>query len=70
MHCEQRHYLRNSREGDMRAEPTKKPQHRTAAIGATEDQVDMKDTVPQRINKQGTKIEDLAGTGEQDSKGG
>lgn len=30
----------------------------------------MKDTVPQRINRQGTKIEDLAGTGEQDSPGG
>jgi hypothetical protein len=36
----------------------------------TEDQVDMKDTVPQRSDKKGTKIEDLAGTGEQDSKGG
>jgi hypothetical protein len=36
----------------------------------TEDQVDMKDTVPQHSDKKGTKIEDLAGTGEQDSKGG
>jgi hypothetical protein len=36
----------------------------------TEDQVDMKDIVPQRSDKVGTKIEDLAGTGEQDSKGG
>jgi len=40
------------------------------AIGATEDQVDLKDTVPQRINREGTKIEDLAGTGEQDAPGG
>jgi len=39
-------------------------------IGATEKQVDMKDTVPQRIDKKGTKIEDLAGTGEGDSPGG
>jgi hypothetical protein len=39
-------------------------------IGATEDEVDMKDTVPQRIDKDGTKVEDLAGTGEQDSPGG
>jgi hypothetical protein len=39
-------------------------------IGATEQQVDMKDTVPQRIDKKGTKIEDLAGTGEGDSPGG
>ena len=48
--------------------PTEKV--RTFAAGATEDQVDMKDTVPQRINREGTKIEDVAGTGEQDSKGG
>jgi len=40
------------------------------SFGATEDQVDMRDTVPQRINREGTKIEDLAGTGEQDAKGG
>lgn len=39
-------------------------------IGATEQQVDLRDTVPQRIDKAGTKIEDLAGTGEQDSPGG
>jgi hypothetical protein len=41
-----------------------------SGIGATEDQVDMKDTVGQRIDKRGTKLEDLAGTGEQDSPGG
>ena len=39
-------------------------------IGATEKQVDMKGTVPQRIDQKGTKIEDLAGTGEGDSPGG
>ena len=39
-------------------------------IGATEDQVDMKNTVGQRIDKKGTKLEDLAGTGKQDSPGG
>ena len=36
----------------------------------TEEQVNMKDTVAQRSDKKGTKIEDLAGTGEQDSQGG
>ena len=41
-----------------------------SGIGATEDQVDMKDTVGQRIDKRGTKLEDLAGTGEHDSPGG
>jgi hypothetical protein len=39
-------------------------------IGATEDQVDMKNTVGQRIDNKGTRVEDLAGTGEQDSPGG
>jgi len=48
--------------------PTEKD--RTFTSGATEEQVDMKDTVPQRVNREGTKIEDVAGTGEQDSKGG
>jgi hypothetical protein len=41
-----------------------------SGIGATEDQVDMRGTVPQRIDKIGTKIEDLAGTGEHDGSGG
>jgi len=39
-------------------------------IGATELQMDMKGTLPQRTDKIGTKIEDLAGTGEGDSPGG
>ncbi len=41
-----------------------------SGIGATEDQVDMRDTVPQRIDRLGTKVEDLAGTGEHDGSGG
>lgn len=36
----------------------------------TEEQVNMKDTVPQHSDNKGTKLEDLAGTGEQDSQGG
>jgi hypothetical protein len=39
-------------------------------IGAREEQVDMKNTVGQRIDNKGTRVEDLAGTGEQDSPGG
>ncbi len=39
-------------------------------IGAREEQVDMKDTVGQRIDNKGSRVEDLAGTGEQDSPGG
>jgi hypothetical protein len=41
-----------------------------SSMGATEEQVDMKDTVGQRIDRKGTKLEDIAGTGEQDSPGG
>ena len=41
-----------------------------ASLGATEDQVSMVGTVPERVNKHGEKIEDMAGTGEHDSLGG
>ncbi len=44
--------------------------HALAHIGATEDQVSMVGTVPERVNKHGIKIEDLAGTGQHDSLGG
>ena len=39
-------------------------------VGATESQVNMADTVPQHTDDHGTKIEDIAGTGEHDSLGG
>lgn len=39
-------------------------------LGASEDQVDMRHTIGQRIDKKGTKVEDLAGVGEHDSQGG
>jgi uncharacterized protein (DUF302 family) len=42
----------------------------TSNWGATEDQVNMRATLPQRINYQGTKIEDEAGTGTHDTLGG
>jgi hypothetical protein len=48
----------------------KKPAPEQPHNGATEDQVDMKDTVPQRIDRCGSKAEDIAGTGEHDSAGG
>ena len=41
-----------------------------SGIGATEEQVDMKGTVAQRIDARGTKVEDLGGVGEHDAKGG
>ena len=36
----------------------------------TEEQVSMKDTVGQRIDSHGTKVEDLGGDGKHDAKGG
>src|SRR5437762_8572205 len=40
----------------------------TSGFGATDDLVDMKDTVAQRIDNKGTKVEDLGGVGEHDAK--
>jgi hypothetical protein len=40
------------------------------SMGATENKMDMRGTVPQHSDRKGTKIEDLAGTGEHDSQGG
>jgi len=44
--------------------------HAESALGATEDQMNMRGTVPQRIDRLGSKVEEIAGTGEQDSPGG
>jgi len=38
--------------------------------GSTEDQVNMRATLPQRIDCRGTKVEELAGTGVPDTQGG
>lgn len=40
------------------------------SVGATEDNVDAAGTVPQHVNEQGDKVEDIAGTGKHDSLGG
>lgn len=39
-------------------------------VGATEEQVNPRASIPQRIDCHGTKIEELAGTGEHDAAGG
>ena len=49
---------------------SKEHQQELSGIGAREDEMDIKDTVGQRIDNVGTKLEDLAGTGEGDSPGG
>jgi uncharacterized protein (DUF302 family) len=48
------------------------PAHATAdgGLGAKENQMSMRGSIPQRIDGRGTKIEDLAGTGKMDSPGG
>ncbi len=40
------------------------------AAASTEDQVNMRAAVPQRIDRHGSKIEELAGTGVHDAQGG
>jgi hypothetical protein len=52
------------------AETVEKPHQDFTSTDATEEHVNMRDTVPQRIDKKGTKIEDLAGTGQHDGSGG
>jgi hypothetical protein len=49
---------------------SKEHQQELSGIGARESEMDVKDTVAQRIDDKGTKLEDLAGTGEGDSPGG
>jgi uncharacterized protein (DUF302 family) len=39
-------------------------------LGATEEQMNVRGSIPQRIDCRGSKLEDLAGTGEHDSQGG
>jgi hypothetical protein len=52
------------------ARPSTSAAHAGSGFGASEEQVNMKDTVAQRIDRKGTKIEDLGGAGEHDAKGG
>ena len=51
-------------------EVPKSHERKLSGIGATENQMDTRDTIPQRIDRKGTKVEDLAGTGQHDSPGG
>ena len=46
---------------------SKEHQQELSGIGARESEMDIQDTVGQRIDNVGTKLEDLAGTGEGDS---
>jgi uncharacterized protein (DUF302 family) len=39
-------------------------------VGATEEQMNVRGSIPQRIDCRGTKVEELAGTGEHDAQGG
>lgn len=50
------------------AHPIHPPGHYT--LGATEDQMNMRGSIPQRIDCKGTKVEDLAGVGKHDAAGG
>jgi hypothetical protein len=48
----------------------KSQERKLSGIGATEDQMSVRGAIPQRIDKKGSKIEELAGTGEHDGSGG
>ncbi len=50
--------------------PPKKSEQKLSGIGATEEQMDIRGAIPQRIDRKGSKIEDMAGTGEHDGSGG
>ena len=43
---------------------------RSSNLGATEGQVSARATLPQRIDCHGSKVEDMAGTGQHDAQGG
>jgi hypothetical protein len=47
-----------------------RPEAGPSQWGATEDQVNMRAALPQRIDYRGTKVEDEAGTGSHDAPGG
>jgi len=47
-----------------------KPARDLSTLGATEDQMNMRAMIPQRTDRAGTKIEDLAGTGQHEAPGG
>ncbi|MBZ5617688.1 MAG: hypothetical protein LAQ69_02965 [Acidobacteriia bacterium] len=55
---------------DEAAQPTVRTAAVEAEHRATEDQVNMRAAVPQRIDCHGTKIEELAGVGTHDAQGG
>ena len=58
---------------DVRRQPKlvlKSHDRKLSSLGATEDQMNTRTVVPQRIDRWGSKVEDLAGTGKHDSAGG
>ena len=58
-----------SRPDEQPADP-KLTDRKLSQAGATEDQMNMRGTVPQRTDRRGTKLEDLAGTGQFEGEGG
>jgi len=51
-------------------EETAHPRHGEDEHRATEDQINMRAALPQRIDCHGTKVEEMAGTGVHDAQGG
>ena len=55
---------------DEEPQETARVPRKLSTLGATEDQVNLRAMVPQRTDSKGTKLEDLAGTGEYEVQGG
>ena len=53
-----------------RDDESKRPDQKLSDMGATEDQMNAGATIPQRTDQIGTKLEDLAGTGDFEGSGG
>lgn len=58
------------RTGPEAADPPSGSATTDSSVGATEENVDMKDTVPEHVDNRGTKVEDIAGNGKPDAMGG
>lgn len=53
-----------------RDDESARPELKLSGLGATEDQMNAQATIPQRTDRIGTKLEDLAGTGDFEGSGG
>jgi uncharacterized protein (DUF302 family) len=63
------HIMRDAAQAPTDAVQSQAGAHR-GGFGATEEQMNVRGSIPQRIDCRGSKVEDMAGTGGHDSRGG